>query len=87
MTRMMIGRMLTNFVQIIHLCYELVATLHTREPIPAKLSFWTEQVKRVHMIRFGKMGLNVEAIRTVMLHTRHVLRNLDGYETAEYEFI
>jgi hypothetical protein len=77
--------------QILHLCYELVASVHTTsvdktKTLP-KLKFWTEQMKRAHMIRYGSLGNDLDSVRKVMQHTRTVLRNRDGMESVKFHFV
>jgi hypothetical protein len=81
----------TEHLSILHLCYELIASVHTAavdktKTLP-KLQFWTEQMKRAHMIRYGSLGNNLDSVRKVMHHTRTVLRNRDGMESVKYHFI
>jgi hypothetical protein len=81
----------TEHLSILHLCYELVASVHTAavdktKTLP-KLQFWTEQMKRAHMIRYGSLGNDLDSVRKVMHHTRTVLRNRDGMESVKHHFI
>lgn len=39
------------------------------------------------MIRYGALGQQLEAVRTVMQHTRLVLRQQNGLDHAQYCFI
>jgi hypothetical protein len=81
----------TEHLSILHLCYELVAFMHTaavdKTNTPPKLQFWTEQMKQAHMIRYGNLGNDLDSVRKVMHHTRTVLRNRDGMESVKYHFI
>ncbi|CAB9528449.1 Protein msta, isoform [Seminavis robusta] len=81
----------TEHLSIMHLCYELVAIMHSRSPDPSKtlpkVQFWTEQLKRAHLIRYGSLGSNVDRIRAVMKHTQVVLRNHNGLDKVPYDFI
>jgi hypothetical protein len=52
-----------------------------------RVHFWTDQLKRVHMIRYGKLGENIEHVRNVMKHTKLVLRNRDGWYMTRDCFI
>ena len=81
----------TEHISVLHLCYELVAVMHSRaadqsKTLP-KVKFWTEQLKRAHMTRYGNLGANVEKIRGVMKHTQLVLRNQNGLAAAQFDFI
>jgi SET domain len=81
----------TEHLSVIHLCYELVAVLHSRSPDPdktiSKVKFWTEQLKRAHMVRYGCLGHDVDKVRAIMKHTQIVLRNKNGVEIVPYDFI
>ncbi|GKY92750.1 hypothetical protein MPSEU_000245000 [Mayamaea pseudoterrestris] len=82
----------TEDLSILHLCYDLVGAMHQSatdqsKTLP-KLRFWTEQLKKAHMIRYGKLGCDVESVRKCMMHTKAVLRQKDGLLTiAKYHFI
>jgi hypothetical protein len=52
-----------------------------------RVQFWTDQLKRVHMIRYGKLGEDIENVRNVMKHTKLVLRNRDGWYMTKDCFI
>jgi hypothetical protein len=52
-----------------------------------KLKFWTEQLKRAVMIRYGSLGDNVDSVRNAMQHSRVVLRNRNGMDLASHKFI
>ena len=82
----------TEHLSILHLCYELVSLLHsqsTSDPTStiAKVQFWTEQLKRAHLVRYGPLGNQIQHVRTVMKHTQTILRNKNGLEMALYDFI
>jgi hypothetical protein len=81
----------TEHISILHLCYELVSTIHQKAEDSSttlpKLRFWTEQVKRAHMIRYGCLGADVESVRACMVHTRTVLRQKDGMSKTHFRFI
>lgn len=51
------------------------------------LRFWTEQLKRVIMIRYGSVGHDIDTVRRLMQHTRTVLRNSNGMELVHHKFI
>jgi len=84
----------TEHLSVLHLCYELIRDIHRRtlpedqqtRTLP-KLRFWTEQVKLGHMTRYGNLGMDVESVRRVMVHTRGILRQKDGILAARYPFI
>jgi SET domain len=81
----------TEHLSVMHLCYELVAILHSRSSDPgktiSKVKFWTEQLKRAHMIRYGCLGHDVDKVRAIMKHTQVVLRNQNGLDSVPYDFI
>ena len=52
-----------------------------------RVLFWTDQLKRVHMIRYGKLGEDIENVRCVMKHTKLILRNRDGWYMTKDCFI
>ena len=74
------GHSSTEHLSILHLCYDLASN-------PKQVRFWTDQLKRAHMIRYGKLGHQVEAMRACMVHTKLVLRNLNGLAKSDYAFI
>jgi hypothetical protein len=49
--------------------------------------FWTDHLKRVHMIRYGKLGEDIENVRYVMKHTKLILRNRDGWYMTKDCFV
>lgn len=69
----------TEHVSLLHLCYDLAN--------PQQIPFWTDQLKRAHMVRYGALGNQLEALRACMVHTKVVLRNLDGLAKSEYAFL
>jgi hypothetical protein len=84
-------------LSILHMAYELAATI-TRsstsgggnvktKSMVGSIQFWTEQLKRAHMIRYGALGQSLENTREVMKHTRVVVRNIDGLLQAQWRFI
>jgi hypothetical protein len=77
--------------QLLHLCYDLITAIHSHQVDPTKtlpkLRFWTEQLKRAHMIRYGDLGNNIDTVRRVMKHTRTVLRTQNGITRAQFNFI
>lgn len=65
----------TEHLSILHLCYDLATMQRTRAmqandsdetaQATSQVVFWTEQLKRAHMIRYGELGMNIETIRKV----------------------
>lgn len=49
--------------------------------------FWTEQLKRAMLIRYGPVGNNVNVVRQLLHHTKQVVRQKDGMDHATYKFI
>jgi len=74
----------TEHLSILHLLYELASVLYPGTP---KIRFWTEQLKRAHMVRYGPLGQRLEHVRTVMVHTRTILRQPDGLQNATHKFL
>ena len=81
----------TEHLSVMHLCYELVAIMHSKASDPVKtlpkVKFWTEQLKRAHLIRYGPLGNDVNVVRMMMKHTQLVLRNKNGRDQVAYDFI
>ena len=87
----------TEHLSILHLCYDLSSQLRTiamrgSEPNVAaratsQVHFWTDQLKKAHMIRYGELGEDLENVRDAMKHSKSVLRNLDGWYLTEDRFI
>jgi hypothetical protein len=86
----------TEHLSILHLCYELASSVHTRaitffpettNTTISQVRFWTEQLKKAHMIRYGSLGENLETVRNVMKHSRAVLRNRGGWYAVKDKFI
>lgn len=79
-------------LSILHMAYELACTIHsesvddTAKTMP-NVRFWTEQLKRAHMVRYGSLGHSLEHVRLVMKHTRLVVRNVNGLSLAQWKFI
>lgn len=84
-------RDLTFVSKILHVCYELIGIIHTASKDPnltiTNLRFWTTQVQKACMVRYGSLGNDIESVRKVMQHTRLVLRNKGGVEKSSYAFI
>ena len=53
----------------------------------AAVRFWTEQLKRAILIRYGPVGNNVNVVRQLLHHTKQVVRNKDGLDLVLYRFI
>ncbi|KAL7551899.1 hypothetical protein ACHAWF_015105 [Thalassiosira exigua] len=87
----------TEHLSILHLCYDLSASSYARattENDPdastkamTRVRFYTEQLKKTHLSRYGELNGDVEKIRQVMKHTRVVLRNVDGFLMVKDHFI
>lgn len=85
----------TEHISILHVCYDLA--VHLRTIAISKnggsnndanvvrctklVHFWTDQLKIVHMIRYG------ENVRNVMKHTKMILRNRDGWYMTKDCFV
>ena len=73
----------TEHLSLLHLCYELSGTKAMnidRETI----RFWTEQLKEAHLCRYSNevVGRDLTTLRTVLKHTRTVLRTQDGWKNS-----
>ncbi|EEC42999.1 predicted protein [Phaeodactylum tricornutum CCAP 1055/1] len=82
----------TEHLSILHLCYQLASALHVANsdhtsPTLSKVRFWTEQLKKTHMVRYGSLGENVDYVRKMMQHTRTVLRNRNGINLVAHKFV
>lgn len=87
----------TEHLSVLHLCYDLSAVLLTRlmrgdnpdatARAKVQLGFWTEQLKRAHMIRYGSLGEELEHVRGVMKHSKLILRDPRGWFLAGDKFI
>jgi hypothetical protein len=87
----------TEHLSILHLCYDLSSQLRTiaekgNDPnviarATSQVHFWTDQLKRAHMIRYGELGEDLENVRDAMMHSKSVLRNLDGWYLTKDLFI
>ena len=79
----------TEHLSLLHLCYDLANSIHRNNDDKSKsivkVRFWTEQMKRVHQTRYGKMGNDVEKMRRLLVHTKSVLRQRDGM--AAFNFL
>ena len=67
----------TEHFSVVHYCYATASRLHStatdKSKTLPKLKYWTEQLKQLHMIRFGNMGHNLERVRQVMKLTRELV--------------
>ena len=72
----------TEHLSLLHLCYELSATTKARTDTTTAIRFWTEQLKEAHICRYSDeiVGRNLATLRTVLKHTRMVLRTKDGWK-------
>lgn len=78
----------TEHLSILHLCYELAVQQSQRKDGNKNLpKFWAGQLQKAHECRYGRVGGNVDKLRAIMVHSRGILRNRDGFETAKYCFI
>lgn len=77
-----VGPCFWSCLQVLQLCYELAA-----RDAQAKVRFWTEQLKRAHMLRYGSLGNDINHVRRVMQHSRTVLRQTHGWNAVEYSFL
>ena len=81
----------TEHLSLLHLCYELINVIHQtnsdKTKTIAKVRFWTEQVKKAHLVRYGSMGNDLSCIRNALVHTRTILRQKDGFLKATYSFL
>ena len=66
-----------SLTQVLHLCYELAAR---QADAQAKVRFWTEQLKRAHMLRYGNLGQEIDFVR-------RVLQQANGWNAVEYSFL
>ena len=78
----------TEHLSILHLCYEL-ANQQCRDEggSPNLPKFYSNQLTRAHLCRYGQLGEKVQLLREVMVHSRGVLRRIQGFEQAKYCFI
>ena len=81
----------TEHLSLLHLCYDLIQTIHkysgNKDKTQSQVKFWTEAMKRAHMIRYGELGSDLEAVRNTLVHTRTILRQRDGHLKAKYNFL
>jgi len=85
----------TEHLSILHLCYELAnelcrSTTNANIDVNVNLNlpkFYSTQLQKAHLCRYGQLGGKVELLREVMVHSRGVLRRIQGFEQAKYCFI
>jgi hypothetical protein len=51
------------------------------------IRFWTDQLKRAILVRYGSVGNDIHVVRRLLQHTRTVLRNPNGMDRVEEKFI
>jgi hypothetical protein len=76
--------------QIVHMCLELTTNINNEENNKQSLSkvrFWTEQLKQLHLIRYGPLNNDLDIVKRVMKHTQTVLRQPDGIDKVQYNYI
>ena len=76
----------TEHLSLLHLCYDLASSIKENAP-SSNAQFWAKQLKQVHMIRYGVLGNDLENVRTVMVHTKKVLRQRDGFLKSNLNFL
>eukprot|EP00536_Pseudo-nitzschia_multiseries_P011065 jgi/Psemu1/204873/e_gw1.359.34.1 len=69
----------TEHLSLLHLCYELSVLEGSKEAVRS----WTERLREAHLCRYSNeiVGKNLETLRTVLKHTRTVLRTEGGWKT------
>lgn len=83
----------TEHLSILHMCYDLAGVLHSHalqqkpEGAMTQVRFWTEQLKKAVMIRYGNLGEDLENVRSLMKHSKMVLRKKDGWYSVNDKFI
>lgn len=50
-----------------------ISTTTTTTTTLSQVQYWTEQLKQVHMIRYGSLGYSLEKVRRIMKETRKQL--------------
>lgn len=81
----------TEHISVLHLCYELMSDIHRKNSVGKekslpKVKFWTEALKKAHLVRYGKLS-DLESTRKLMVHTRTVLRQRDGFLKSPHLFL
>ena len=84
----------TEHVSLLHLCYDISNILMCRSTSKSdtevnrkRIKFYTEAIKKLHMIRYGCLGSDIEAVRACLVHTRTVLRSPNGYTKIKHDFL
>lgn len=81
----------TEHISILHLCYELINVIHQTDVDKSKtlnkVKFWTEAMKRAHLVRYGELGSDLDHVRKCLVHTRTFLRARDGFLQTKYNFL
>lgn len=83
----------TEHLSILHMCYDLAGVLHSHalqhksEGAMTQVRFWTDQLKKAVMIRYGNLGEDLEKVRALMKHSKLVLRKKDGWYSVNDKFI
>ena len=81
----------TEHISVLHLCYELMSNIHRKNSVDkekslTKVKFWTEALKKAHLVRYGELR-DLESTRKLMVHTRTVLRQRDGFLKSPHLFL
>ena len=88
----------TEHLSLLHLCYELsvvesTSSNHNNENSSncknknkEAIRLWTERLKDAHLCRYSKevVGRDLVTLKTVLKHTRTVLRTQDGWKTNDF---
>lgn len=80
----------TEHLSLLHLCLEIASSRCKQsvdEDSRRDVKFFTEQLKRAHLVRFGPLGGDIESVRKMMQHTKLVLRQKDGILKTTFRFI
>ncbi|KAL7529502.1 hypothetical protein ACHAXR_003000 [Thalassiosira sp. AJA248-18] len=86
----------TEHLSILHLCLDLSNMLyaHTAKgsnpdaaSAMSQVRFWTEQLKKAHMVRYGELGEDLNVVREAMKHSKLVLRKREGWYLSKDRFI
>ena len=83
----------TEHLSILHMCYDLAGVLHSHalqqqsEGAMTQVRFWTEQLKKAVMTRYGNLGEDLENVRALMKHSKLVLRKKEGWSSVTDKFI
>lgn len=83
----------TEHLSILHLCYELATAIqqsNTDTSLTMMMNmvrFWTDQLKKAHTVRYGFMVDDIECARKLLVHTRQILRQRDGFLKVSFNFL